>query len=69
MKLPLRAARAYAGMTQQAVAEALGFSRETIRAYEEYRSFPDSRTILKLLALYGLTFDQIRWDAPQGADR
>ena len=69
MKLPLRAARAYAGMTQQAVAEALGCSRETIRAYEEYRAYPTSKTILKLLALYGLTFDQIRWDAPQGADR
>ena len=61
MKLPLKAARAYADMTQQDVADALGLTRETIRAYEGYKSYPDSRTIVKLLALYGLTFDQIAW--------
>ena len=59
--ITLKAARVNAGYTQDAAAAALGITRETVRAYEQYRTSPDAQMILKIITLYGRTFDEILW--------
>ena len=64
--ITLKAARVNAGYTQNAAAAALGITRETVRAYEQYRTSPDAQMILKIITLYGRTFDEILWAKVMG---
>lgn len=55
----LKAARVNAELTQQAAADALGISRQTLRNYEAYRTKPDIEMSQKMAELYGLTVNDI----------
>lgn len=52
-------ARKKSGMSQEAVAEKLGVSRQTISKWETDETLPDIRQSKKLAVLYGLTLDEL----------
>ena len=57
-------ARKKTGLSQEAVAEKLGVSRQTISKWETDETLPDIRQAKKLAVLYGLTLDElIEFDA------
>lgn len=57
-------ARKKKGLSQEAVAEKLGVSRQTISKWETDETLPDIRQAKKLAMLYGLTLDElIKFDA------
>lgn len=57
-------ARKKKGLSQEAVAEKLGVSRQTIFKWETDETLPDIRQAKKLAVLYGLTLDElIEFDA------
>ena len=57
-------ARKKKGVSQEAVAEKLGVSRQTISKWETDETLPDIRQAKKLAVLYGLTLDElIEFDA------
>ena len=57
-------ARKKKGLSQEAVAEKLGVSRQTISNWETDETLPDIRQAKKLAVLYGLTLDElIEFDA------
>lgn len=52
-------ARKKSGLSQEAVAEKLGVSRQTISKWETDETLPDIRQSKKLAVLYGLTLDEL----------
>jgi len=52
-------ARKKSGLSQEAVAEKLGVSRQTISKWETDETLPDIRQSKKLSVLYGLTLDEL----------
>lgn len=57
-------ARKKKGLSQEAVAEKLGVSRQTISKWETDETLPDIRQSKKLAVLYGLSLDElIEFDA------
>ncbi len=55
----LAQARKKAGLTQEAVAEKLGVSRQTISKWETDETLPDIRQSKKLASLYHRTLDEL----------
>lgn len=55
----LAQARKKAGLTQEAVAEKLGVSRQTISKWETDETLPDIRQSKKLASLYHMTLDEL----------
>ena len=55
----LAQARKKAGLTQEAVAEKLGVSRQTISKWETDETLPDIRQSKKLASLYRITLDEL----------
>lgn len=55
----LAQARKKAGLTQEAVAEKLGVSRQTISKWETDETLPDIRQSKKLADLYQMTLDEL----------
>ena len=55
----LKTARTRIGLSQEAVAETIGVSRQTISNWENNRSYPDIASALKLSDLYGLSLDEM----------
>ena len=55
----LSQARRKSGLSQEAVAEKLGVSRQTISKWETDETLPDIRQAKKLAVLYGLTLDEL----------
>lgn len=55
----LRRARQNCGLTQEAVAERVGVSRQTVSNWENNRSYPDIGSLLALSDLYSLTLDEL----------
>ncbi|MBQ8834283.1 MAG: helix-turn-helix transcriptional regulator [Oscillospiraceae bacterium] len=55
----LKDARSRADMSQEALAKAIGVSRQTISNWENGRSYPDIGSLLKLSDLYGLSLDEM----------
>ena len=51
--------RKQSGMSQEAVAEKLGVSRQTVSKWETDESLPDIRQAKRLAMLYGLTLDEL----------
>ena len=51
-------ARKNTGLTQEAVAEKLGVSRQTISKWETGETLPDIRQSKRLAVLYGMTLDE-----------
>ena len=52
-------ARRKKGLSQEAVAEKLGVSRQTISKWETDETLPDIRQAKKPSVLYGLTLDEL----------
>lgn len=52
-------ARRKRGLSQEAVAEQLGVSRQTISKWETDETLPDIRQSKRLAVLYGLTLDEL----------
>ena len=61
MKLTLKTARVSKELTQAAAAKALGTTPQTLSSYEQYKASPDAKMIEKILALYGMLFEDIVW--------
>ena len=60
--LRLKAARAERDMTQQALAEAAGVSRQTINAIEKGEYNPTIRLCLTICYALGKTLDELFWE-------
>ena len=60
--LRLKAARAERDMTQQALAEAAGVSRQTINAIEKGGYNPTIRLCLTICHVLGKTLDELFWE-------
>lgn len=54
----LKDKRTQAGLTQEAVAEKIGVSRQTVSSWENNRSYPDIVSILRLSDLYEVSLDE-----------
>ena len=52
-------ARKNKGLTQEAVAEKLGVSRQTVSKWETGETLPDIRQSKRLAVLYGMTLDEL----------
>lgn len=55
----LKDKRTNAGLSQEALSERIGVSRQTISSWENNRSYPDIGSILKLSDLYGVSLDEL----------
>ena len=55
----LKEKRTSAGLSQEALSERIGVSRQTISSWENDRSYPDIGSILKLSDLYSLSLDEL----------
>ena len=60
--LKLKAARAEKDMTQQALAEAVGVSRQTINAIEKGEYNPTIRLCIAICRALGKTLDELFWE-------
>ena len=60
--LRLKAARAERDMTQQALAEAAGVSRQTVNAIEKGEYNPTIRLCLAICRALGKTLDELFWE-------
>lgn len=58
----LRRARMEKGMSQQALAEKLGVSRQTINAIESGDYNPTIRLCLGICRVFGVTLNDLFWD-------
>ncbi len=56
-KLPLKALRARANLTQQQVAEKIGINRMTYSQWENYQTFPDALQLIKLSQIFECSMD------------
>lgn len=63
MAIHLKAARVNAGLTQSMVCEKLKISKNTLISYEKYKSIPGIDVARKLAELYGMSVDNIIWEA------
>ena len=57
----LAARRKQAGLSQEALADKLGVSRQAVSKWERAESLPDTDNLIALAALYGLTLDELLW--------
>ena len=55
----LKNARAAAGLTQEAAAEKIGVSRQTVSNWENNRSYPDILSVLTMSELYRASLDEL----------
>lgn len=55
----LKQKRSEAGWSQEALAERIGVSRQTVSNWENNRSYPDIGSILRLSDLYGISLDEL----------
>jgi len=58
----IRQARSAAELSQEAVAEKLGVSRQTISNWENGRSYPDIASVIVMSDVYGMTLDSLLKD-------
>lgn len=62
LKISLASARVNKGLTQKDAANALGVSNCTLGNWETGRSFPTPPMIHKICELYGIHYDNIRFE-------
>lgn len=55
----LKKARTQSGYTQEAVAEKINVSRQTISNWENEKSYPDILSVIKLSDLYSISLDDL----------
>ena len=51
--------RREAGLSQEALAERMGVSRQAVSKWEKSQSFPDTENLLALAALFGVSADEL----------
>lgn len=61
MQYTLRAIRTNSNKTQNEVAKDLGIRVETLANYEKGKSFPNIKTLDKLLKYYNVKYDDIKF--------
>lgn len=49
------------GLSQEALADRLGVSRQAVSKWERAESLPDTDNLIALAAIYGLTLDELLW--------
>lgn len=59
VRLTLKMARLLLGLTQKKVAEELQVTEETVRNWEQGKSYPDVIKVQAIERLYGLSYNQI----------
>jgi DNA-binding transcriptional regulator YiaG len=59
MAVTMKAARVNAGLTQKQAGEKLNVSRDTIRSWEQGKSFPDTMQIALIEVVYDTKYDDI----------
>lgn len=64
MAITLKAARVNVGLTQNEAAQKLGIATDTLRMYENGKTFPDVPTIKKIENLYHVSFNDIHFLLP-----
>ncbi len=60
----LIARRKAAGLSQEALADRLGVSRQAVSKWERVESSPDTDNLIALAALYGITLDELLYADP-----
>ena len=60
----LIARRKAAGLSQEALADRLGVSRQAVSKWERVESSPDTDNLIALAALYGITLDELLYGDP-----
>jgi len=55
----LKQLRTESGMTQEELAQQLGLAKSTIAHYESGRREPDTKTIVKMANIFGVTTDEM----------
>lgn len=66
--LRMKAARAERDMTQQALAEAAGVSRQTVNAIEKGEYNPTIRLCLTICRVLGKTLDELFWEEEENEE-
>ena len=64
----LAARRKQAGLSQEALADKLGVSRQAVSKWERAESLPDTDNLIALAAIYGLTLDELLWREADESD-
>lgn len=64
----LIARRKAAGLSQEALADRLGVSRQAVSKWERVESSPDTDNLIALAALYGITLDELLYADPKAAN-
>ena len=59
MAITLKAARVNKGLNQEEAAKMLGISADTLRKYEQAKSFPDVQMIKKIEELYATSYNDL----------
>ncbi len=60
--------RKAAGLSQEALADKLGVSRQPVSKWERSESSPDTDNLIALAALYGVSLDELLYGSPAQAD-
>lgn len=58
-KYSLKTIRDLRGFSQKEAADKLGISKDTLRAYEKGKRFPDIKMLKKIELLYDITYNQL----------
>ena len=61
-RISLKAARINANLSICDAAELIGVSESTLKSWEAGRTFPTQPHITKICEVYGLSYDQIRFN-------
>lgn len=60
--------RKAAGLSQEALADKLGVSRQAVSKWERSESSPDTDNLIALAALYGVSLDELLYGSPAQPD-
>lgn len=58
-KMNLRGARCNCGLSRREAAEKIGVSEQTIKNWENQKSFPKQPHIVKICSVYGVQYDDL----------
>lgn len=59
MEMRMKSIRIDRNLSIDKASELIGISPETLRNYETYKTYPDAKTINKILEVYDVNFDDI----------
>ena len=61
IKISLKALRVNMGLSQREAAEKIGIYIDTLRNYENGRTYPDQPTIERMCEVYGVSYNNIKF--------